>query len=173
MRGTVNLIGESRQGIATRIQTLGPWTVTGEIGAFSGYRAPYSAIAERDGLLYRLSEENRKQMESENQELAAEFHRLIIIMIGNHLMKASRAVVNSINWADVVITDMTMPNMTGVQLSQKLLEIRPDIPVIICTGFSEKINYKKAKALGIRGYAMKPMVMGELADKIREVLESN
>jgi CheY-like chemotaxis protein len=74
---------------------------------------------------------------------------------------------------DLVITDMTMPNMNGVQLSQKLLEIRPDIPIIICTGFSEKINYKKAKALGIRGYAMKPVAMGELADKIREVLESN
>ena len=74
---------------------------------------------------------------------------------------------------DLVITDMTMPHMTGVQLSQKLLEIRPGIPIIICTGFSEKINYKKAKALGIRGYAMKPVAMGELADKMREVLESN
>jgi SulP family sulfate permease len=97
MRGTVNLIGESRQGIATRIRTLGPWTITGEIGAFSGYHAPYSAIVEREGLLYKLSEENRKQMENENPELAAEFHRLIIIMISNQLMKASRAAINSIN----------------------------------------------------------------------------
>ncbi len=97
MRGTVNLIGESRQGIATRIRTLGPWTMAGEIGAFSGYHAPYSAIVEREGLLYKLSEENRKQMENENPELAAEFHRLIIIMIGNQLMKASLAAINSIN----------------------------------------------------------------------------
>ena len=97
MRGTVNLIGESRQGITARIRTLGPWTVTGETGAFSGYHAPYSAIAEKDGLVCRLSEENRKQMESENPELAAEFHRLIIIMIGNQLMKASRAAVESIH----------------------------------------------------------------------------
>ncbi len=97
MRGTVNLIGKSRQGIATRIRTLGPWTITGEIGAFSGYHAPYSAIVEREGLLYKLSEENRKQMENENPELAAEFHRLIIIMIGNQLMKASLAAINSIN----------------------------------------------------------------------------
>jgi SulP family sulfate permease len=97
VRGAVNLIGESRQGITTRIRTLGPWTVTGEIGAFSGYHAPYSAMAEKEGLVYRLSEENRKQMESENSKLAAEFHRLIIIMIGNQLMKASRAMVEAIH----------------------------------------------------------------------------
>jgi SulP family sulfate permease len=97
MRGTVNLIGESRQGTMNRIRTLGPWTVTGEIGTFLGYHAPYSAIVEKEGLVYRLSEENRKQMESENPELATEFHRLIIIMIGNQLMKASKAMVDSIN----------------------------------------------------------------------------
>jgi SulP family sulfate permease len=96
MRGAVNLIGENRQGTTTRIRTLGPWTVTGEIGTFSGYRAPYSAIAEKEGLVYRLSEKNRKQMESENPELSAEFHQLIIIMIGNQLMKTSRAMIDSL-----------------------------------------------------------------------------
>jgi SulP family sulfate permease len=97
MRGTVNLVGESRQGTTTRIRTLGPWTVTGEVGSFSGYHAPYSAIVEKEGLIYRLGEENRKQMERENPELAAEFHQLIIIMIGNQLMKASRAMVESLD----------------------------------------------------------------------------
>jgi SulP family sulfate permease len=96
MRGTVNLTGEGRKGTATRIRTLGPWTVTGEIGAFSGYHAPYSAIVERNGLVNRLSEENRKKMESDNPKLAAEFQQLIIIMIGNQLMKASRAMVDSL-----------------------------------------------------------------------------
>ena len=72
---------------------------------------------------------------------------------------------------DLVITDMTMPNMTGVQLSQKLLEIRQDIAIIICTGFSEKIDGEKAKAVGIRGYVMKPVVKSELAKKIRRVLD--
>jgi PAS domain S-box-containing protein len=71
---------------------------------------------------------------------------------------------------DLVITDMTMPNMTGLHLTQKLIEITPDIPVIICTGFSEKISENKAKAMGIRGYVMKPVVRSELAKKIREVL---
>ena len=71
---------------------------------------------------------------------------------------------------DLVITDMTMPNMTGVHLTQKLIEIRSDIPVIICTGFSEKISEHKASAMGIRGYVMKPVVKSALAKKIREVL---
>jgi len=72
---------------------------------------------------------------------------------------------------DLVITDMTMPNMTGIQLSQKLLEIRLDIPIIICTGFSQKIDGERAKAIGIGGYVTKPVIMRELAKKIREVLD--
>jgi CheY-like chemotaxis protein len=72
---------------------------------------------------------------------------------------------------DLIITDMTMPNMTGVQLSQKLLGIRPDIPIIICTGFSEKIDDEKAKAMGISGYVMKPVVKSELAKTIRAVFD--
>jgi len=52
---------------------------------------------------------------------------------------------------DIVITDMTMPNMTGVQLAKKLLALKPNIPIIICSGFSETIDEHKAKELGIRG----------------------
>lgn len=72
---------------------------------------------------------------------------------------------------DLVITDMTMPNMTGVQLTQELLNIRSDIPIIICTGFSEQISEDRAKALGICGFVMKPVVKRELAKKIRAVLD--
>jgi len=64
-----------------------------------------------------------------------------------------------------------MPNMTGIQLAKKLIEIRSDILIIICTGFLKKISEDKAKAMGIRGYVMNPVVKSELADKIREVLD--
>lgn len=72
---------------------------------------------------------------------------------------------------DLVITDMTMPNMTGVQLAQSLLAIKPDIPIVICTGFSEKINEDRAKEEGIKEFVMKPIVKRELAEKIRKVLD--
>ena len=52
---------------------------------------------------------------------------------------------------DLIITDMTMPKMTGDKLAQEVIQIKPDVPVIICTGFSEKMNWEKATALGIKG----------------------
>ena len=72
---------------------------------------------------------------------------------------------------DLVITDMTMPQMTGIKLSEKLMDIRSDIPVIICTGHSSLIDEEKAKQLGIAAYVMKPVSMLEIAKAIREVLD--
>jgi PAS domain S-box-containing protein len=73
---------------------------------------------------------------------------------------------------DLVITDMTMPNMTGLELSKELMGIRRDIPIILCTGFSETISEEIAKSFGIRGYLMKPVVMKELAETIRNCLKT-
>ena len=72
---------------------------------------------------------------------------------------------------DLVITDMTMPQMTGAKLSEKLMEIRSDIPVIICTGHSSLIDEEKAKRFGIDGYLMKPASMSTIAKAIRNVLD--
>ena len=74
---------------------------------------------------------------------------------------------------DLVITDMTMPNLTGLQLSQELLEIRPDIPIIICTGFSEQVDKEYAKKVGIREFVLKPVVKAELSNIIRKVLDGS
>ena len=71
----------------------------------------------------------------------------------------------------LVITDQTMPNMTGVDLTKEILRIRPDIPIIICTGFSAQISEKKAGDLGVRRVLMKPLVAREVAEAIREVLD--
>jgi CheY-like chemotaxis protein len=71
----------------------------------------------------------------------------------------------------LVITDMTMPNMTGDILTRELLKIRPDIPVILCTGFSEKISQMKTDQLGARKLLMKPLIIGDLAEAIRQVLD--
>lgn len=74
---------------------------------------------------------------------------------------------------DLVITDMTMPNMRGDDLERELLKIRPDIPVILCTGFSEMISEEKAKSLGIRRLVMKPIFKENIASVIREVLDKD
>jgi len=73
---------------------------------------------------------------------------------------------------DLVITDMTMPKMTGDQLARKMLDIKPDIPVILCTGYNETITEEKALAMGIDRFIMKPIVKDELANAIRTVLDT-
>ena len=72
---------------------------------------------------------------------------------------------------DVVITDLTMPQMTGDQLAREIMELRPDIPIILCTGFSSMITEKKARAMGIQGFLMKPIIKNEMAGTMRKVLE--
>jgi CheY-like chemotaxis protein len=72
---------------------------------------------------------------------------------------------------DLVITDQTMPHIAGHQLIGMLLEIRPDIPVVLATGYSEKVTEENALALGFRAYIMKPLNRRELAATIRSVLD--
>ncbi|MBI9101656.1 MAG: PocR ligand-binding domain-containing protein [Spirochaetales bacterium] len=74
---------------------------------------------------------------------------------------------------DLVITDMMMPHMTGEQLAEEMIKIRGNIPIIICTGFSETITKEKAEYNGVKGFLMKPVSMKELSGKVREVLEEN
>jgi PAS domain S-box-containing protein len=72
---------------------------------------------------------------------------------------------------DLVITDMTMPHITGEKLAENLMLIRPDIPVILCTGFSSMIDEQKALGMGIRAFVSKPVLKRELAKTIRKVLD--
>jgi len=73
---------------------------------------------------------------------------------------------------DLIITDLTMPGMTGVDLAREFMTIRPDIPIILCTGFSELIGEEEALRMGIRDYAIKPLSMKDIARRIRKVLDS-
>jgi PAS domain S-box-containing protein len=72
---------------------------------------------------------------------------------------------------DLVITDMTMPHITGDNLVKEILNIRPDMPTILCTGFSEKIDEEKAKQIGVREYIEKPIDQGRLSRLVRKVLD--
>jgi PAS domain S-box-containing protein len=72
---------------------------------------------------------------------------------------------------DLVITDMVMPEMTGDELAVRLLAIRPDLPIILATGYSQNITEAKAVAMGIKAFALKPLVIDELSRLIRQVLD--
>ena len=72
---------------------------------------------------------------------------------------------------DLVITDQTMPEMTGIELAKEILAIRADMPIIMCTGFSYLVDADKATAAGIRAFAMKPLTKREIAKTIRKVLD--
>ena len=72
---------------------------------------------------------------------------------------------------DLVITDMTMPNMTGDDLAKEMKLISPETPVILCTGYSARINKKQATAMGIQTYVTKPVLRKIIAKTIRDVLD--
>ncbi len=74
---------------------------------------------------------------------------------------------------DLVVTDMTMPGMTGYQLAQEILSVRSDIPIIICTGFSEQINKSQAEMIGVKSFLMKPVIKSNMAQVVRKVLDES
>lgn len=71
---------------------------------------------------------------------------------------------------DLVITDQTMPGMTGVELSKKILEKQPDMPIILCTGYSEAVSEENAKSLGIKHFMMKPFAFEDLAEATHNLM---
>lgn len=72
---------------------------------------------------------------------------------------------------DLVITDMAMPNMTGRMLAEQLLEIRPDLPIIVCTGYSGQLDVEKAAAIGIKGFISKPLTKSKIAETVRNAID--
>ena len=73
---------------------------------------------------------------------------------------------------DLVMTDLTMPQMNGLDLTAELRAVRPDIPIVLCTGFSYKISSDTIEASGIKGLILKPMLLDEMARTVRTVLDS-
>ncbi len=71
---------------------------------------------------------------------------------------------------DAVVTDQTMPGLTGIELARRMLRLRPDLPIILCTGYSNQVDEAQAKAAGIRDFAMKPLAMKDLASLLHAAL---
>ena len=73
---------------------------------------------------------------------------------------------------DLVITDMTMPGLRGEELARQIIALRPDMPIILCTGYSDLIDEKLAREIGIREFVMKPYVVANFVQTIRKALKT-
>jgi len=90
----------------------------------------------------------------------------------NNSVEALEAFKTDPHGFDIIITDQTMPAMTGVDLTKQIMHIRPDIPVILCTGHSDQVTREMAQEAGVKEFVMKPMSVQTLAEAIRSALDS-
>jgi CheY-like chemotaxis protein len=86
-------------------------------------------------------------------------------------MEALQLITRNPDLFDLVITDQAMPKITGWSLAERIKEIRPDLPIILCTGYSEQVSKPKAEDAGIAEFAMKPLSKRETAETVRRVLD--
>ena len=93
------------------------------------------------------------------------------VTIRTNSMEALTTFQNQPEDFDLVITDQTMPDMTGSDLARRMLQLRPGIPIILCTGYSSIVSEEKARSLGIQGFALKPFAKKQIASLVREVLD--
>jgi PAS domain S-box-containing protein len=132
-------------------------------------------VAVKDAISNRGKNERILLVEDEEQILRLEKQMLerlgYTVMAFTSSVDALSTFIADPTAFDLVMTDMTMPQMTGERLNQELSMIRRDLPVILCTGFSEYMSPEKAEAFGIKGFLMKPVVKSELAQIVRKVLD--
>ena len=112
----------------------------------------------------------------DDEEVLVELGQAMLERLGYHVttrtsrLDALTTFQNRPDAFDLVITDQTMPGMTGVDLARRILQTRPQMPIILCTGYSTLIGEDKAKALGIKGFAYKPLSKKDIGELIRKVL---
>jgi len=115
----------------------------------------------------------------DDEEILADLGEMMLGQLGyavTALTRSSEALVifqQQPDSFDVVITDQTMPDMTGIDFARKLWQIRPGLPIILCTGYSTLINEEQAKAAGFKGFAMKPLSKQVIATLLRKVLDES
>ena len=95
------------------------------------------------------------------------------VITENESLKALEIFSSESKKFDLVMTDQTMPKMTGLELTEKLLNIRPDIPVILCSGYSDEVPAKMVQKLGIKDFLLKPVDMEVLVNSVRRVLDGS
>lgn len=115
----------------------------------------------------------------DDEEMLAGLGQAVLKRLGYHVttrgnsLDALTTFLNQPDAFDLVITDQTMPGMTGVDLARRMLQIRPDLPIILCTGYSSQVSEVQAKSYGIKGFALKPLAKKDIAVLIRGLLDEN
>ena len=113
----------------------------------------------------------------DDEEILAKMGKSMLERLGYHVtvrnssLEALETFQNQPDQFDLVITDQTMPGMTGSELSRRILQISPGIPIILCTGYSTIISEEKAKSMGIKEFALKPLAKKDIAKLIRKALD--
>ena len=173
---------------------LGLSIVHGIVKSYDGFISLYSEIGEGTAFhvfLPAIKGENLSNIDSDqvirgghekvlfidDEVMLAEMGRDMLeafgyeVTIRSSSLEALETFQNQLTEFDLVITDQTMPGMTGAELSLRLLEMRPDIPIILCSGYSSVISEEKALSMGIKKFALKPLTKKDLARLARMVLD--
>jgi PAS domain S-box-containing protein len=120
---------------------------------------------------------NERILVVDDEEHIVQMYQRMLSLLGYQVdsrtspVEALEAIRLNPNKYDIIITDMTMPQMSGFNLAKKVLEIRANLPVILSTGFSDQINEDKARAVGIMAFLLKPVLFNDLAAALRQVLD--
>ena len=157
--------------------------VQSEVGKGSIFEVFFPRIKAEDRIVEIRKTPIQKGTETilfvDDEQSLVDMEKVLLQRLGYHVVsessstKALQIFLNAPHSFDLVITDMTMPKMTGDELARKILGIRPEIPIIICTGYSQQISPDKAREIGIRELLYKPIEIRELASSIRRVLEKS
>lgn len=157
-------------------------TVDTEVGKGACFQVYFPAVESMEGQEeveeYAVERGSERILLVDDEEIVADMERSILEYLGYDVtlytdsVEALGVFQQAPSMFDVVITDQTMPVMTGFDLAQRILAIRPEIPIIICTGYSRTLSKEKALAMGVQGFAMKPMAMRDISQVIRQVLDS-
>ncbi len=175
---------------------MGLSIVHGIVKSYGGFITLYSVLAE--GTVFHvfipvIEEDASPKIEIEEQleggkerilfvddeEILAKMGKVMLEKLGYHVtlknssLEALETFQIKPDQFDIVITDQTMPNMTGSDLARKMMQIRPDIPIILCTGYSTIMSEEKAKEMGIKEFALKPLAQKDIAKLIRKALDTS